>query len=90
MLRDVISPEQTVFLPLRFILDNIVLTQETLHWARVSKQPTIFLKLNFSKAYDKVSWRIFFEAMKKINICEEFIKWVKPLFTNATTAVPHR
>ena len=30
MLRDVISPEQTAFLPLRFILDNIVLTQETL------------------------------------------------------------
>jgi hypothetical protein len=55
MLRDVISPEQTVFLPLRFILNNIVLTQETLHWARVSKQPTIFLKLDFSKAYDKVS-----------------------------------
>ena len=31
MLRDVISPKQTAFLPLRFILDNIVLTQEILH-----------------------------------------------------------
>lgn len=31
LLRDVISPEQTAFLPLRFILDNIVLTHDTLH-----------------------------------------------------------
>ena len=55
MLRDVIDPEQTVFSPLRFIFDNIVLTQESLHWARQSKQPSVFLKLDFSKAYDKVS-----------------------------------
>ena len=47
MLRDVINPEQTTFLLLRFILDNIVLIQETLHWAKASKQPLIFLKLDF-------------------------------------------
>ena len=45
MLRDVISPEQTAFLPLRFILDNIVLTQETLHWAKTSRQPTVLIFL---------------------------------------------
>jgi hypothetical protein len=73
MLRDVISPEQTAFLPLRFILDNIVLTQETIHWARTSRQPSIFLKLDFSKAYDKVSWRFLFQAMKALNISEKFI-----------------
>ena len=61
--RDIISLEQTIFLPLRFILDNIVITQETLHWTKTSKQPTVFLKLDFSKAYDKVSWRFFFHAM---------------------------
>ena len=47
MLRDVISPEQMTFLLLRFILDNIVLIQETFHWAKASKQPLIFLKLDF-------------------------------------------
>ena len=54
MFRDVINPEQAAFLSLRFILDNIVLTQETLHWAKTSKQHSIFFKLDFSKAYDKV------------------------------------
>lgn len=64
MLSDTISPKQTAFLPLRFILDNIILTQETLHWANTSRQPKAFLKLDFSKAYDKVSW-IFFSRHEK-------------------------
>ena len=87
ILRDVISPEQTAFLPLRFILDNIILTQETLHWARTSRQPTVFLKLDFSKAYDKVSWRFLFHTMHKMGINAQFIGWVKLLFGNASAAV---
>ena len=87
ILRDVISPEQTTFLPLRFILDNIVLTQEALHWAKSSRQPTVFLKLDFSKAYDKVSWHFLFTTMHKMGISETFIKWVKLLFIGATAMV---
>ena len=87
ILRDVISPEQTAFLPLRFILDNIVLTQESLQWAKVSKQPTVFLKLDFSKAYDKVSWQFLFRTMRKMGVSDIFTKWVKLLFTGATAAV---
>lgn len=87
MLSDVISPEQTAFLPLRYILDNIVLTQETLHWAKVSRQPTVFLKIDFSKAYDKISWRFLFLAMKKMGMSEKFVEWVKLLFTRTSTAV---
>ena len=42
ILRDVISPEQTIYLPLMFILDNIMLTQEILHWVCTLRQPTCF------------------------------------------------
>ena len=87
ILRDVISPEQTAFLPLRFILDNIVLTQKSLHWAKTSRQPTVFLKLDFSKAYDKVSWRFFFSTMSKMGMSEDFTRMVKILFYNATAMV---
>lgn len=74
ILRDVISLEQTTFLPLRFILDDIVLTQESLHWAKASKQPTVFLKLDFTKIYDKVLWNFLFHTMQKMRISEEFIR----------------
>lgn len=48
ILRDIINMEQMALLPLHVI----VLTHETLHWAK-SEQPSIFLNLDFSKAYDK-------------------------------------
>ena len=74
IMRYVISPEQTTFLPLRFILDNIVLTQETLYWAKASKQPTVFLKLDLSKAYHKVLWEFLFRTMHKMNVSTRFTK----------------
>lgn len=74
------------FLPLRFILDNIVLTQETLHWAKVFRQPTVFLKLDFSKAYDKVSWVFLFQAMQRMCISEDSASGLKCY----SGAHPHR
>jgi hypothetical protein len=61
---EVISPDQSAFLPMRYILDNIVLTQETLNWAKTSKQPLVLMKLDFAKAYDRVSWYFLFRAME--------------------------
>lgn len=84
ILRDVISPEQTTFLLLQFILDNIVLTPKTLHWYRVTRQSTIFLKL---ESHDKVVWRFFFNTMQRMNVNEKFIKWVKLLFENAMATI---
>ena len=62
---EIISPEQSAFLPMRFILDNLVLTQETMAWAKQSNQALLFLKLDFLKAYDMVEWGCLFKAMAK-------------------------
>jgi hypothetical protein len=50
VLMEIISQDQSAFLPLRFILDNILLTHETIDWAEHSGQLLVFLKLDFSKA----------------------------------------
>lgn len=71
----------------KFILDNIVSTP-TLHWAKASKQPTVILKLNFSKAYNKASWVfLFFMECKGRGLVSCFIKLVELLFQNGTAMV---
>ena len=55
MLLEVISMDRSAFMPLYFILDNIMLKHETIDWTKCSKQPLLFLKLDFAKAYDKVN-----------------------------------
>lgn len=56
ILMDIISLQQSAFLPLGFILDNVLLTQEAMAWAEHLHQPLFFLELDFAKAYDMVEW----------------------------------
>lgn len=87
VLMEVISFDQSAFLPMRFILDNILLTSKTMAWAEQTGQPFIFLKLDFSKAYDMVDWGFLFRAMAEFGIPGEFIAWTKLLFRDATASV---
>jgi hypothetical protein len=36
-------------LPLMFILDNVLLTHETLVWVKKNNQEVVFMKLDFTK-----------------------------------------
>ena len=84
---EIISFDQFAFLPMRFILDNILLTNETMAWAEQTGQSFIFLKLDFLKAYDMVDWGFLFRTMAEFGLSEEFISWTKLLFRDATTSV---
>jgi len=39
LLKDVISLDQSAFLPLRYILDNVLLQYETIDWAKLKPEP---------------------------------------------------
>lgn len=87
VLMEVIDYDRSVFLPLRFILDNILLTHETMALAEHTNQPLIFLRLDFSKAYDRVDWCFLFGAMVKLGIPGEFIAMTRLFFQDAQASV---
>jgi hypothetical protein len=72
---------------MRFILNNILLTHETLEWVDHTNQPLIFLKLDFSKAYDMVELPFMFEALRKFGFPVEFIEMTRMLFKDASAMV---
>jgi hypothetical protein len=49
-----------MFLLKQYILGNIFFMQKTFEWTKKVCQSLLFLKLDFSKAYDKVSWVFLF------------------------------
>jgi hypothetical protein len=79
VLPHVISPNQSAFIPGRLITDNILAAYETLHtmhtsmWSRVG---FMGIKLDMSKAYDRVEWGFLEEVMKKMGFPERWIAWV--------------
>lgn len=87
VLIEVIDFNQSTFLPMRLILDNILLTHETMSWAEHTKQPLIFLKLDFSKAFDMVDSTFLLRAVATLGIPLGFINMTKMLFLVAGATI---
>lgn len=72
----VVSSSQTAFIPGRNILEGVVILQEVLHDLRSSKSTGIILKLDFEKAYDKVSWGFLEEVLHIKGFDGKWIDWI--------------
>ncbi len=56
-------------------------------WAKKFKQPLIFVKLNFSKVYDRVDWNFLVSCMNKLGIVMEFVNMTKMFFTRVIARI---
>jgi hypothetical protein len=61
----VVSKTQTTFIPGRNILEGVVILHETMHELNRRKKIGVILKLDFEKAYDKVSWPFLLEVLER-------------------------
>jgi hypothetical protein len=82
-----ISETQTAFIPGRYILEGVVILHETLHELRVSKVPGVILKLDFEKAYDKVSWKFMMEVLRKKNFPGKWLDWMKQIIEGGKVGI---
>jgi hypothetical protein len=55
-LQQMVAPTQSAFIKKRFIQDNFMLVQQTVHFLHQKKQPCILFKLDITKAFDSISW----------------------------------
>jgi hypothetical protein len=65
-----ISPYQTRFVPGRNIHENIVIAKEmahTMHFKK-GKQGAFAIKVDISKAYDKLSWEFIWRVLSEIDL----------------------
>jgi hypothetical protein len=81
----IISANQSDFIPGRLITDNVLVAYETLHSMHTKmwgKTGYMTLKLDMSKAYDRVEWAFLVEVMKKLGFAD---RWVELIMTCVTT-----
>ena len=87
LMGELISPDQTAFVPHRFILDNVFVAHETLDIAKRTKQSLLFLIVDFKKYFDKVIWPFLFASMEHLGLGPGFINLTKLLFNGASALV---
>nr|XP_023886685.1 uncharacterized protein LOC111998809 [Quercus suber] len=85
-----ISEHQSAFMSNRLITDNILVAFETLHYMRnhfTGKTSFMALKLDMSKAYDRVEWEYMKQVLVKMGFHDRWIKLMMESITSATYSV---
>lgn len=85
-----ISEEQSGFVEGRSILDNALIAIEVVHYMKCKtrgKVGDVALKIDISKAYDKVDWGFLQGMMSQLGFCETWVDWIMMCVANVSYSV---
>lgn len=79
LLPALISKSQSAFVAGRAIVDNVLITHETLHFLRTSeakKYCSMAIKTDMSKAYDRIEWGFLRAVLQQFSFDPRWISWI--------------
>ncbi|XP_042964743.1 uncharacterized protein LOC122298967 [Carya illinoinensis] len=79
VLPNIISSLQSAFVPGRSIIDNVMVAYEILHTMKArqkGREGSMALRLDMSKAYDRIEWTFLRSIMKRLGFCDRWIQLI--------------
>ncbi|XP_022032480.1 uncharacterized protein LOC110933573 [Helianthus annuus] len=84
-LKEIVSDNQSAFVPGRRISDNIMLTQELMHnYHSQVGPPRCAMKVDIQKAYDTADWRFLCDTLHGFGFHQRFISWIMECVTSTS------
>lgn len=87
VLQEVISENQSAFVPGRAISDNVLITHEVLHFLKTSgavKHCSMAVKTDVSKAYDRLEWSFIRAVFERMGFCNTWTNWLMECITTVS------
>jgi hypothetical protein len=84
-LDDIVSVNQSAFVPGRLITDNALVAFECLHFIEHNKKDDKHFcayKLDLSKAYDRVDWEFLKKVMQRLGFSHRWVDWIMACVTS--------
>ncbi|XP_026417489.1 uncharacterized protein LOC113312969 [Papaver somniferum] len=88
-LKKLISPYHAAFVPGRPIHDNIIIAHELIHTMKHKEgsNGTMTIKLDLSKAFDRLEWSFLNKILEKFGFCKDFCNLVMQCVSTTSISV---
>lgn len=88
-LERLVSPNQTAFIEGRWINENGILAQEIIHTMKKTRarRGWVGMKLDFSKAFDRLEWNFVLCILKNCGFHQKFIRWIQQCISTVSMSV---
>ena len=87
VLPKIINADQTCAVKGRSIFDNLHLIRNVIDYVDQKNLQATFICLDQEKAFDRVSWDYLYATLEAFGFHENFIRWVKLLYTDISASV---
>lgn len=82
-----IALNQTAFIKGRYILESVVAAHEIVHEVHRKKESGIILKLDYEKAYDRVSWKFLEEMLMTRGFGAKWRGWISKVVQGGSLCI---
>ena len=87
VITNIIDPDQVGYIKDRYIGENIRIMYDLLLYADIEELEAYVTQIDFEKAFDSIEWDFLIKALKVFNFGDNFISWIKILYTDISACV---
>ena len=83
----IVRPNQSAFMPGRYILEGVVILHEAIHELHKKKMNGVILKLDFETSYDRVNWSFLQHTLRLKGFTEKWCKWIELFVSKGSVGI---